>query len=45
VPAPVAPAGVLAPGALLILLAGNLLAGWPAEVAARTSVARSLRSE
>jgi ABC-type lipoprotein release transport system permease subunit len=45
VPAPVAPAGVIALGALLILLAGNLLAGWPAEVAARTSVARSLRSE
>jgi ABC-type lipoprotein release transport system permease subunit len=45
VPAPVVPAAALALGVLAILVAGNLLATWPAAVAARTSVARVLRSE
>ena len=45
VPAPAVPAGALALGVLTILVAGNLLAAWPAAVAARTSVVRSLRSE
>jgi hypothetical protein len=45
VPAPVVPAATLALGALALLVAGNLLASWPAAVAARTSVARVLRSE
>jgi putative ABC transport system permease protein len=45
VPAPAVPASAIALGVLAILLAGNLLAAWPAAVAARTSVARSLRSE
>jgi hypothetical protein len=42
---PRVPAGAHAHGVLAILVAGNLLATWPAIVAARTSVARSLRSE
>lgn len=45
VPAPVVPAGAVALGGLMLLVAGNLLAAWPAAVAARTSVVRSLRSE
>jgi ABC-type lipoprotein release transport system permease subunit len=45
VPAPVVPAATLAVGVLALLAAGNLLATWPAAVAARTSVARVLRSE
>jgi hypothetical protein len=45
VPAPAVPAGAIVLGVLAILAAGNLLAAWPAAVAARTSVARSLRSE
>jgi hypothetical protein len=45
VPAPVVPAVALALGALALLAVGNLLASWPADVAARTPVARVLRSE
>jgi hypothetical protein len=45
VPAPVVPAVALTLGALALLAAGNLLASWPAAVAARTPVARVLRSE
>jgi hypothetical protein len=45
VPAPVVPAAALAFGALGLLAVGNLLASWPAAVAARTPVARVLRSE
>jgi hypothetical protein len=30
---------------LALLAAGNILATWPAAIAARTSVARTLRSE
>jgi ABC-type antimicrobial peptide transport system permease subunit len=45
VPAPVVPGAALALGALALLAAGNLLASWPAAVAAHTPVARVLRSE
>ncbi len=45
VPAPVAPAAALALGVLTLLTAGNLLASWPASIAARTPVTRLLRSE
>ena len=45
VPTPVVPGAALALGALALLAAGNLLASWPAAVAARTPVARVLRSE
>jgi hypothetical protein len=45
VPAPAVPVSAIALGALAILVAGNLLAAWPAAVAAGTPVARSLRSE
>jgi hypothetical protein len=45
VPAPVVPALALTLGALAVLAAGNILASWPAAVAARTPVARVLRSE
>jgi len=45
VPAPVMPAEIIALGALAPLVVGNLLATWPAAIAARTSVARVLRSE
>ena len=45
VPAPVLPAGKIALGVLALLVVGNLLATWPAAIAARTSVARILRSE
>ena len=45
VPAPVLPAAKIALGVLALLVVGNLLATWPAAIAARTSVARILRSE
>jgi ABC-type antimicrobial peptide transport system permease subunit len=45
VPAPVVPAAALALGAVALLAVGNLLASWPAAVAAGTPVARVLRSE
>jgi hypothetical protein len=45
VPAPVVPAAALALGVVALLAAGNMLAAWPAAMAARTSVARVLRSE
>jgi hypothetical protein len=45
VPAPAVPVSAIALGALAILVGGNLLAAWPAALAARTPVARSLRSE
>lgn len=45
VPAPVVPAATLALGALALLAAGNMLASWPAAIAARISVTRVLRSE
>jgi hypothetical protein len=45
VPTPVVPAIALALGVLALLAAGNLLASWPAAMAARTPVARVLRSE
>lgn len=45
VPAPVVPAVTLFLGGMALLAAGNVLASWPAAVAARTSVARVLRSE
>jgi ABC-type antimicrobial peptide transport system permease subunit len=45
VPAPVVPTAALALGVLALLAAGNILATWPAAIAARTSVARTLRSE
>jgi ABC-type lipoprotein release transport system permease subunit len=45
VPAPVLPAAKIALGVLALLVVGNLLATWPAAIAARTSVARVLRSE
>ena len=45
VPAPVVPAAALALGVLALLAAGNILATWPAAIAARTPVARTLRSE
>jgi len=45
VPALVVPGAALALGALALLAAGNLLASWPAAAAARTPVARVLRSE
>jgi ABC-type lipoprotein release transport system permease subunit len=45
VPAPVVPAAAIALGVLALLVAGNLLAAWPASIAARTSAARILRSE
>jgi predicted lysophospholipase L1 biosynthesis ABC-type transport system permease subunit len=45
VPAPVVPTTTLALGVLALLAAGSILATWPAAIAARTSVARTLRSE
>jgi FtsX-like permease family len=45
VPSPVAPVAALALGVVALLTAGNLLATWPAAIAARTSAARLLRSE
>jgi len=45
VPAPVVPTAAFALGVLALLAAGNILAAWPAAIAARTSVARTLRSE
>jgi hypothetical protein len=45
VPTLVVPGAALAVGALALLAAGNLLASWPAAVAARTPAARVLRSE
>jgi len=45
VPAPVVPTAALALGVLALLAAGNILATWPAAIAARTSVALTLRSE
>ncbi len=45
VPAPVVPATALAVGVLALLAVGNLLASWPASIAARTSAGRLLRSE
>jgi ABC-type antimicrobial peptide transport system permease subunit len=45
VPAPVVPTAALALGVLALLAAGNILATWPAAIAARTSAARTLRSE
>jgi heme exporter protein D len=45
VPAAVVPTTALALGVLALLAAGNILATWPAAIAARTSVARTLRSE
>ena len=45
VPAPVVPAAAIVIGMLALLAVGNLLATWPAAIAARISVARVLRSE
>ena len=45
VPAPVIPTTALALGVLALLAAGNILATWPAAIAARTPVARTLRSQ
>ncbi len=45
VPAPVVPATAIALGVLALLAVGNMLATWPAVMAARTSAARVLRSE
>ena len=45
VPAPFVPAAALALGVLALLIAGNLLASWPASMAARTPAGRVLRSQ
>jgi hypothetical protein len=45
VPLPVVPTAALAGGAALLLLAGNLLAAAPAQIAARIAPAATFRTE
>jgi ABC-type antimicrobial peptide transport system permease subunit len=45
IPTPVVPTTALALGAPALLTASNILATWPAAIAARTPVARTLRSQ